>query len=140
MFQKLERTPNEAWDGLACYCADLWPDELMDDLRSAWQEELISPRTISWNEIEIERARGKDACLKRMEIRYTLITDVVKEMAWWACFDKDRKVADRERNAGVPEASLTGMLWPIRRTEPKVGRNEPCPCGSGQKFKKCCGG
>jgi uncharacterized protein len=26
-----------------------------------------------------------------------------------------------------------------RRSEPKVGRNEPCPCGSGQKFKKCCG-
>ena len=25
------------------------------------------------------------------------------------------------------------------RTEPKVGRNEPCPCGSGQKFKQCCG-
>jgi uncharacterized protein len=26
-----------------------------------------------------------------------------------------------------------------RRSEPKVGRNGPCPCGSGQKFKKCCG-
>jgi len=26
----------------------------------------------------------------------------------------------------------------IRRTEPKVGRNDPCPCGSGKKFKKCC--
>ena len=25
------------------------------------------------------------------------------------------------------------------RVEPKVGRNEPCPCGSGQKFKQCCG-
>jgi len=25
------------------------------------------------------------------------------------------------------------------RAEPKVGRNEPCPCGSGQKFKQCCG-
>jgi len=25
------------------------------------------------------------------------------------------------------------------RLEPKVGRNEPCPCGSGKKFKKCCG-
>jgi SEC-C motif domain protein len=24
------------------------------------------------------------------------------------------------------------------RTEPKVGRNDPCPCGSGKKFKKCC--
>jgi SEC-C motif-containing protein len=27
---------------------------------------------------------------------------------------------------------------PIRRTEPKIGRNDPCPCGSGLKFKKCC--
>jgi preprotein translocase subunit SecA len=25
------------------------------------------------------------------------------------------------------------------RSAPKVGRNEPCPCGSGKKFKKCCG-
>jgi len=27
-----------------------------------------------------------------------------------------------------------------RRTAPKVGRNDPCPCGSGKKYKKCCGG
>ncbi|MCM2323466.1 MAG: YchJ family metal-binding protein [Oligoflexia bacterium] len=27
---------------------------------------------------------------------------------------------------------------PYRRAEPKVGRNDPCPCGSGKKFKKCC--
>jgi len=27
----------------------------------------------------------------------------------------------------------------IRRDEPKVGRNDPCPCGSGKKYKKCCG-
>jgi len=27
----------------------------------------------------------------------------------------------------------------IRRDEPKIGRNEPCPCGSGKKFKQCCG-
>jgi uncharacterized protein len=27
----------------------------------------------------------------------------------------------------------------VQRTEPKVGRNDPCPCGSGKKFKKCCG-
>ncbi len=30
-------------------------------------------------------------------------------------------------------------LTPIRRDVPKVGRNDPCPCGSGKKFKKCCG-
>lgn len=28
---------------------------------------------------------------------------------------------------------------PQRRATPKVGRNEPCTCGSGKKFKKCCG-
>ncbi|MDP2144331.1 MAG: UPF0149 family protein [Gallionella sp.] len=27
----------------------------------------------------------------------------------------------------------------IQRDQPKVGRNDPCPCGSGKKFKKCCG-
>ncbi len=27
----------------------------------------------------------------------------------------------------------------IKRETPKVGRNDPCPCGSGKKFKKCCG-
>ncbi len=29
---------------------------------------------------------------------------------------------------------------PVRRQVPKVGRNDPCPCGSGKKSKKCCGG
>lgn len=28
----------------------------------------------------------------------------------------------------------------VRREEPKVGRNDPCPCGSGKKYKHCCGG
>ena len=28
---------------------------------------------------------------------------------------------------------------PVLRAGPKVGRNEPCPCGSGKKFKQCCG-
>jgi uncharacterized protein len=27
-----------------------------------------------------------------------------------------------------------------RRSSPKVGRNAPCPCGSGKKYKRCCGG
>jgi uncharacterized protein len=28
---------------------------------------------------------------------------------------------------------------PLRRDSPKVGRNDPCPCGSGRKYKQCCG-
>jgi preprotein translocase subunit SecA len=32
-----------------------------------------------------------------------------------------------------------GANAPVRRKEKKVGRNQPCPCGSGKKYKKCCG-
>ncbi|OXJ22571.1 YecA family protein [Burkholderia sp. HI2714] len=34
-------------------------------------------------------------------------------------------------------ASIPGRV-PMRREEPKIGRNEPCPCGSGRKYKHCC--
>jgi len=27
---------------------------------------------------------------------------------------------------------------PVKREQPKIGRNDPCPCGSGKKYKKCC--
>ena len=36
-----------------------------------------------------------------------------------------------------------GQVPPAPKTAtgtPKVGRNDPCPCGSGKKYKKCCGG
>ncbi|MBD0373615.1 MAG: SEC-C domain-containing protein [Pyrinomonadaceae bacterium] len=32
-----------------------------------------------------------------------------------------------------------GKVRTITRDQPKVGRNDPCPCGSGKKYKKCCG-
>jgi len=38
----------------------------------------------------------------------------------------------------APELSIRDSLT-YRRSEPKVGRNEPCPCGSGKKYKLCCG-
>ena len=37
------------------------------------------------------------------------------------------------------DGEVTLDLGPVRREVPKVGRNEPCPCGSGKKFKNCCG-
>jgi len=50
-------------------------------------------------------------------------------------------------NELVPQCALDiADFWRARRTAPqrmsqgpKVGRNDPCPCGSGKKFKKCCG-
>ena len=43
-------------------------------------------------------------------------------------------------SATVPNSAQSGLLprQPIRRANPKIGRNDPCPCGSGKKFKRCC--
>ena len=40
---------------------------------------------------------------------------------------------------GPALAQAPAPAVPIRKDEPKVGRNDPCPCGSGRKYKKCCG-
>ena len=37
------------------------------------------------------------------------------------------------------EAAEAAAAQPVKREAPKVGRNAPCPCGSGKKYKKCCG-
>ncbi|MEX2288560.1 MAG: preprotein translocase subunit SecA [Planctomycetaceae bacterium] len=45
-----------------------------------------------------------------------------------------------EQQAERPEPGQSaGVIEPIRNTQPKVGRNDPCPCGSGKKYKKCHG-
>jgi preprotein translocase subunit SecA len=46
--------------------------------------------------------------------------------------------AQAEKNAQAGQQS-TEPIKPIRNVAPKVGRNDPCPCGSGKKYKKCCG-
>jgi len=44
--------------------------------------------------------------------------------------DKPEDIIDLERLLNPPKP---------KTAEKKVGRNEPCPCGSGNKYKKCCG-
>ncbi|WP_339732084.1 preprotein translocase subunit SecA [uncultured Gimesia sp.] len=50
-------------------------------------------------------------------------------------FNYDEPVGD-EQSASEP---VEQSIEPIVNQQPKVGRNDPCPCGSGKKFKKCCG-
>lgn len=38
-----------------------------------------------------------------------------------------------------PPGHPDDVTMPIERDAPRVGRNDPCPCGSGKKYKKCCG-
>ena len=46
-----------------------------------------------------------------------------------------RRAAPRPARSGGDDAAVRT----VRRDTPKVGRNEPCPCGSGKKYKKCHG-
>ncbi|MEQ4539398.1 MAG: SEC-C metal-binding domain-containing protein, partial [Billgrantia sp.] len=50
----------------------------------------------------------------------------------------DAPELDGEEQAGAATAPV-GDGRPVRREGPKVGRNDPCPCGSGKKYKQCCG-
>jgi SEC-C motif-containing protein len=52
------------------------------------------------------------------------------------------EVADFRRLDGVWyfTEGRPGVKKPVVRSEPRTGRNDPCPCGSGKKFKRCCGG
>ena len=40
---------------------------------------------------------------------------------------------------GTASEAKSNRPQPITRSQPKVGRNEQCPCGSGKKYKQCCG-
>jgi len=54
-----------------------------------------------------------------------------------AAFDMDSAV-HQQMAAGIAASQATAKVKPIVAKK-KVGRNEPCPCGSGKKYKKCCG-
>lgn len=44
-----------------------------------------------------------------------------------------------EQESCCSDTSCCPPQEPLVRASPKVGRNDPCPCDSGRKFKKCCG-
>ena len=96
-----------------------------DQLVASLEEEVLPvaellgvelPEAAAWRErAEQERARVES---RRLEL---------DALASAVDFDED----ESELFAESPTS--------YRRTSPKVGRNAPCPCGSGRKFKKCCG-
>lgn len=120
----LEREYSFVLDGLLSSCADLYPEEVFEEFRRADDENLFED--MSW--VEERMALGKDATLAalRQDRHCQLITNTVAELEWWACFQP------RQRPIVVSRPALPA-------SGKKVGRNAPCPCGSGKKTKHCCG-
>lgn len=76
-----------------------------------------------------------------------LVDNLAKIPAWRSLPHHDDEDTDEFAELDLPgygthpynRLSPTAAPGPIVRTAPKVGRNDPCPCGSGKKAKKCCG-
>lgn len=151
---KLLREYNQVWNALACAVADLPAPELIGDLRKVFKEGLVDHCYADLADLE------RDACVPferkkrwKQEKLSALVSDAVSEMSWWAAFEADPRPKPRvfqeepiaqtppfpeiesaEAEDYAPEAvPSTGV-----RRGPKIGRNAPCPCGSGKKYKKCC--
>ena len=93
--------------------------ELAEDVREAYRQEKIDLEYLGDFDDFFD-----DLYNETHEYHFVrVIKDTAQELSTWACFA-------REPVAGKPtEEEL--LSW-------NVGRNDPCPCGSGKKFKKCC--
>jgi hypothetical protein len=141
---KLPRTPSFVWDELASEAVDLHARTLAHDIEQAYRDGLLDPGFMDPDFVKEHLEMDRETALARArKMRGGLMKSAVEEMEGWACFRGDRSdkvnkpepYADEERR--VIHDALDG---PYERVEPKVGRNDPCPCGSGKKAKKCCGG
>jgi preprotein translocase subunit SecA len=52
---------------------------------------------------------------------------------------REKKELAKSGLPGEDEQPLPPPVEPIHAHKKEVGRNDPCPCGSGKKYKKCCG-
>ena len=115
----------------------------------AWADSYVfgAGLTGDWYELAGKRAEDLSELLEPM----FLLNGMLKEDAekngerWFSPAEEARLVADIQENLPVIVQTLYNF-WRNKRAggtvqheSPKAGRNDPCPCGSGKKFKQCCG-
>jgi hypothetical protein len=109
---------------------DLYPQELLPEIEQAYAAGLVDTFHIRLESVRDSLALGKDETLRRSrELQRGLIEDTVAEMSWWAAFDD---------GTDTPAKGLPTIAPQPAAKAKKIGRNDPCPCGSGKKYKKCC--
>ncbi|MCX7088379.1 MAG: DUF1186 domain-containing protein [Methylococcales bacterium] len=131
---KLERQEfSIIWANVACCCCDIYPGELYDALVECFKRGLIDDSFITKKNLDYFMQMGKEHALTKLKAnsQYQFINNVITEMENWYCFQAEKKTPSHLNIPKINDASLS-------YTAPKVGRNDPCPCGSGKKYKKCC--
>jgi hypothetical protein len=125
---------------IAMHCSDSHLHELHPDIREANRLGLLDEMMISFCEVE----EGFNLPHKQPIFR---LEDTIKAVEHWGCFSPKWKAPPPlppppflpEPPAEFDENFAPPGPMTIRLDTPHVGRNEPCPCGSGKKYKKCCG-
>jgi hypothetical protein len=136
---KLERTHSHVWGALIADTMDLGVKSLESDIQAAFEEGLPDTGFITPRDVSKAFKKSEEAILaqSKKECR-GLIDDAVEEMAWWHCFGGEEDEDGGDEEDLEVEAPLR-VVGPEVKPGPSIGRNSPCPCGSGKKYKKCCG-
>jgi len=128
--------------------AYLKPREALDDIVKAFERHLVDEFTVTLDDVNfLIESEPESRCAGRSPY----VEDTVEELRSWGWrnpsdeANKDNGWGNSETygNQGLdspdedPEDAFQ-PIEPVRRETPRVGRNDPCPCGSGKKFKKCC--
>jgi uncharacterized protein YecA (UPF0149 family) len=134
------------WNGWQSAIALLGLIELKPLVEEAFARGFISDTWLKLRHFEEDLQQAVDdpaALAPRLEGEYSLFGDTVEELSTWYCF-RPEEVRREEEEAWRKEREnirQNAVLWQagtaVNRYK-NVGRNDPCPCGSGRKFKKCC--
>jgi Protein of unknown function (DUF1186)/SEC-C motif len=134
-FSQLEpKRDCQVWSGWVDAIAWLGLSELKPMAQQAFGRGSIDPEWVTFREFEQDLQYAVDhpeAEPPYPDGNHALFGDTVAELSDWASF-KPKAVGNEARDwLDFPGTSH-------REPSHKVGRNDPCPCGSGKKFKKCC--
>ena len=125
-------------------CTEIYPEELYEEIKEAYKNDKVDYLMIGMESVDQAMMEGKSTVLARAKRNSHLqkIDDTIGELRNWAYFKKYGKNAEDKYFDQLMNKNPGFMSKPKGTpivNEPKIGRNDPCPCGSGKKYKKCCG-
>jgi hypothetical protein len=130
---------NYVWVGWQSVIAMLGMSDLKPLVKKAFDRGFIDNHVLGFDHFEKDLRRGIEHAgepWRPDDCDCTLFGDTVEELSGWYCFTEQYR-ADQEkweRQARADHARTQRLENPFNG----IGRNDPCPCGSGKKFKKCC--
>jgi len=135
---------SEVWFGMVSIAETFRLRELGPAIRTLYAEGRVLP---AQNRLEsVEDALAMDPSRPDpVETQFLGQIERVEDEEWWLVgaggeYPRDEEDSEddtRREPDGLAERSGAGAARPVR-SAPKTGRNDPCPCGSGKKYKKCC--